>query len=107
MKIESNKLSILNISEPHAFRKSGPHALGLNRFTELTGLSQAFYESPDFGESGEQFWKWERNFSLFRELQLLRTLFYNQTGLRPKDIIFFPNDFQSLKFGLRTKNASF
>ena len=40
-------------------------------------------------------------------LRLLRTLFYNQTGLRPKDIIFLHNDFQSLKFGLRTKNASF
>ena len=32
-----------------------PHALGLNRFTELPGVMQAFYESPDFGESGEQF----------------------------------------------------
>ena len=37
----------------------------------------------------------------------LRTLFYNQTGLRPKDIIFLHNDFQSLKFGLRTKNSSY
>ena len=32
-----------------------PHALGLNRFTELPGVLHAFYESPDFGESGGQF----------------------------------------------------
>ena len=68
---------------------------------------QAFYESPDFGESGEQFWKWERSFLSIYRTSTLRTLFYNQTGLRPKDNIFLHNDFQSLKFGLRTKNASF